>query len=149
MVEPVVRQALDSDAPQLGLLEVEAREGLADRRGGQRWLATNPAREHGWLDQIGLQWVHVAVIDTAVVGYAVASLTGSVVQIREIYVTPDARDVGFGDELLLAIMRRAVFAGASTLEGFTLPGDREMKNLFERAGVKARLIVVSIELNDQ
>ncbi len=37
-------------------------------------------------------------------------------------------------------------AGMRLLEGEALPGDRDTKNLYERAGIKARLITVSIEL---
>ena len=36
--------------------------------------------------------------------------------------------------------------GCSLLEGASLPGDRETKNLYERAGIKARLITVSTEI---
>ena len=37
-------------------------------------------------------------------------------------------------------------AGARLLEGHALPGDRQTKNLYERAGIKARLITVSTTL---
>jgi len=34
-------------------------------------------------------------------------------------------------------------AGCAAIEGEALPGDRDVKNLYERAGITARLIVVS------
>ena len=36
--------------------------------------------------------------------------------------------------------------GAELIEAETLPGDRHLKNLYERAGVAARLITVSKRL---
>jgi GNAT superfamily N-acetyltransferase len=66
--------------------------------------------------------------------------------IEDDYVTPGAREVGFGDALLDSALEWARSAGGRLLEGETLPGDRETKNLYERAGIKARLITVSTEL---
>jgi GNAT superfamily N-acetyltransferase len=63
-----------------------------------------------------------------------------------VYVHPEAREVGLGDELLATAMAAARAAGCAALEGTALPGDRETKNLYERAGIVARLIVVSKRL---
>ena len=45
--------------------------------------------------------------------------------------------------MLLAAMDAMRTAGGVTVEGWALPGDRDTKNLFERAGVTARKIIVS------
>ena len=60
------------------------------------------------------------------------------------YVTPEARELGFGDALLELATGRPL--GAAVLEGEALPGDRHTKNLYERAGITARLITVSTRL---
>lgn len=146
VIDPTVRRAVDGDVEQLSFLEAEARAFLQDQRGGVRWLATHTARHPAWADAITGGQVTVAHIGDVIVGYIVLSLDGPVARIDEVYVTPGAREVGFGDELLVMARHQARMAGASTLEGESLPGDRETKNLFERAGIKARLITVSVDL---
>ena len=73
--------------------------------------------------------------------------TAPVARVDQVYVTPDARELGFGDALLEAATAAAVAAGADVLEGQALPGDRDTKNLYERAGITARLITVSRRLD--
>ncbi len=137
MIDPLVRPATADDAVELRRLAREARALLVDRRGGQRWLATHPEPHWDRSDVI------VAHIDGVVVGYLVLSIVGDVAAIVEVYVTPAAREVGFGDALIEAAVSSARAAGASVLEGEALPGDRDTKNLYERAGITARLITVS------
>jgi GNAT superfamily N-acetyltransferase len=72
--------------------------------------------------------------------------TGPIAVVNDVYVTPQARELGFGDELLAAAIDRARASGCELLEGSSLPGDRDTKNLYERAGIKARLITVSTAL---
>lgn len=148
MIDPTVRPARPGDATQLRDLEGEARGALADQRGGGRWLATHATRGDGWTTVVGAERAIVATIDDVVVGYVVVGLPGEdgVATIDEVYVTPGARELGFGDALLEAALVRVRAAGARWLEGEALPGDRDTKNLYERAGIKARLITVSTEL---
>ena len=83
------------------------------------------------------------------VGYLVADLRNDpmrIVHVDQVYVEPDARELGFGDEMLAAAIRWGHEAGAELVEGHALPGDRNIKNLYERAGVTARLITVSRRL---
>ncbi len=146
MIDPVVRPARRDDVDQLRLLEAEARAALLGQRGGDRWLATHAQRGNDWASVVDADVagnVDVAVIDDVVVGYLVLRCSGPVASIEEVYVTPEARHVGFGDALIESAMTRARAAGCSTIEGEALPGDRETKNLYERAGITARLIVVS------
>ena len=69
--------------------------------------------------------------------------TSPIARVDQVYVTPEARELGFGDALLDAATAIAVEAGAHVIEGEALPGDRDTKNLYERAGITARLITVS------
>jgi len=143
MVDPVVRPARRDDIEQLAALEGEARAALVGQRGGDRWLATHAPRGSQWGDVLADAHVEVAVIDDVVVGYLVMHHLGRVAYIDEVYVTPDAREVGFGDALVEVATAHARSAGCTTIEGEALPGDRDTKNLYERAGITARLIVVS------
>jgi GNAT superfamily N-acetyltransferase len=141
MVDPNVRPAVSGDVDQLRTLEREARAALVGRRGGDRWLETNEPR--GWEDAVAAGGVEVAVIGDIVVGYLVSHHAEKVAIIDDVYVTPDAREVGFGDALVAAAMAAGRAAGCELIEGEALPGDRHVKNLYERAGITARLIVVS------
>lgn len=146
MIDPEVRRAGGDDAGQLTWLEAEARASLGEQRGGDRWLETHPARAHGWADALGDRDVFVAHIDDVIVGYLVLGAAGPVATVDEVYVSPKARELGFGDALLDAAIQAGRRRRCSILEGESLPGDRNTKNLYERAGIKARLITVSTEI---
>ena len=143
MVDPVVRPARRDDVDQLHELEAEARAALVGQRGGDRWLATHTQRGAAWETVVAAGNVAVAVIGDVVVGYILTQRAGPVTTIGEVYVTPDAREVGFGDALVQTAIDGARAVGSTAIEGEALPGDRETKNLYERAGITARLIVVS------
>lgn len=143
MIDPTVRPATPDDVEQLVALERDARAALIGQRGGERWLVEHPEIGDGWQHRLGAAGVDVLVahIDDVVVGYLVAILGGDrIVRIDQVWVDPLAREVGFGDELLATAIERATADGAVAVEGQALPGDRETKNLYERAGIVARLI---------
>lgn len=143
MIDPTVRPATPDDLGEVELLESLARGELAGQRGGDMWLATHP--EHrGRPSEGGSLWV--ATIDDVVVGYLLCGVEGDTARVLDVFVHPGARELGFGDELLAAALTAARASGAARLEAEALPGDRDTKNLYERAGIKARLIVVSTEL---
>jgi GNAT superfamily N-acetyltransferase len=144
MIDPTVRLAdptRPDDLWQLELLEAEARAALDGQRGGERWLVEHPLVGDGWARRCAAVDVHVAVIDDVVVGYLVAEVGDDhVVRVDQVWVTPEARELGFGDGLLAAAIERGRGQGAIAVEGESLPGDRHTKNLYERAGIVARLI---------
>ena len=143
MIDPLVRLADATDADdveQLHLLQSEARAALVGQRGGDRWLLEHPGVD-SWSDHIATADVWVAYIDSVVVGYLVALLGDDlVVRIDQVWVTPEARELGFGDGMLEAAIESARHRGAIAVQGEALPGDRHTKNLYERAGIVARLI---------
>ncbi len=158
MIDPIVRPARPADVDALRALEAEARGELVAARGGGRWLEEHPEISAGWVDALGAWTVFVAVLDhpdetvapggaDVVIGYLVLDVSGEIGRIDQVFVTPAARELGFGDALLAAAADEARSAGASVLEGQALPGDRETKNLYERAGITARLITVSRRLD--
>lgn len=144
MLDPTVRVARSDDADdidQLGLLEREARAALVGQRGGERWLIEHPEVGAAWPDRCTTADVWVAHIERIVVGYLVAVLGADrIVRVDQVWVTPEARELGFGDGMLAASIAAAVERGAEAVEGQALPGDRHTKNLYERAGIVARLI---------
>ena len=154
MIDPVVRRATRADAGPLGVLEREARASVAGTRGGARWLDEHAEVGEEWPAAVESRSVFVAVLSGGppdaelVVGYLVLDVDGPIAHVDQVYVTPDARELGFGDALLELATESAREEGASFLEGHALPGDRETKNLYERAGVTARLITVSRRLSD-
>ena len=141
MIDPVVRAATEADEQQLGELELEARAALVGQRGGDRWLIEHPLIGDQWAARRSEADVLVGVIDEVVVAYIVAELgDDAIVRIDQVWVTPAARELGFGDELLTTAIESARQRGAVGVEGQALPGDRHTKNLYERAGIVARLI---------
>ena len=87
--------------------------------------------------------------EDVVVAVLVADLVDDpmpVVRIDQVFVATEARELGFGDALVAAAMEWGRVVGAVLIEAETLPGDRNLKNLYERAGVTARLITVSKRL---
>lgn len=157
LIDPVVRRAEPGDASALRDLEQVAREAVAETRGGSRWLDLHGEIGDRWDQVIVERTVFVAAIPggpqpdaaDAAVGYLVADLVSDpmlVARIDQVFVDADARDLGFGDALVAAAMAWGRDAGAELIEAETLPGDRNLKNLYERAGVTARLITVSKRL---
>lgn len=146
----LVRAATTDDAASVAALEREARDALADVRGGAALLAEQPAVAD-WPAAIESpqRRVWVATIDDVVVGYLelATPVDGGAGVVRQVYVQPEAREVGFGDELLATAIEAIGQLGGTTVESFALPGDRETKNLYERAGVTARKIIVSKRLD--
>jgi GNAT superfamily N-acetyltransferase len=143
----VVRRAEVSDAPVIADLEAQARHHLIEERGGAALLAEQPPVGE-WVTAIEdhARWVGVAELDGFVVGYLELAFDGDAALVRQIYVQPEARELGFGDDLLAAARQEAQRRGCAALEGVALPGDRDTKNLYERAGMTARKIIVSTRL---
>jgi len=149
MIDPTVRRCAgdDSDLAEVASLEIEARAALVDQRGGTRWLVEHPLVGAGWQARCRSSDVWLAHIDEVIVGYLVADLGADrIVRIDQVWVTPMARELGFGDGLLAAAIASARERGAVAVEGQALPGDRQTKNLYERAGIVARLITTYREL---
>jgi GNAT superfamily N-acetyltransferase len=94
--------------------------------------------------------VTVAEIDGVLVGFLqmAAPDERGVAAVVQVFVLPDARELGFGDIMLAESIAWARSVGAVALEGEALPGDRETKNLYERAGITARKIITYTRLEE-
>lgn len=69
-------------------------------------------------------------------------------RIEHVFVEPEAREVGIGDALVRHGLEWMRTKGGTWVEASALPGDRSMKNLFERHGLVAQTITVGKSLSD-
>ena len=145
-----VRGAGVGDAPGLAALEARAREQLVEQRGGPQALAEQPPVED-WAALLsgrnGVR-VFVATIDDVPLGFLELHLPdheGRAI-VRQVYVHEEARELGFGDDMIGLAIDATRTAGGTVIESFALPGDRNTKNLFERAGMTARKLIVGKKL---
>ncbi len=131
-----VRVAEASDESSVQLLLTEAMEEQKKYRG--KFPATDSAAS-----------TFVATVGESVVGVLqYAKKTSSAAVITCVHVHSSARDIGVGDALLLHTIRHLRTAGVTWLSGQAQPGDRALKNLFERHGLVAQTIVVGKSLSD-
>lgn len=145
MIDPEVRRfdPAAGDGPELERLEAAGRAALVGQRGGDRWLEEHPLVGAAWHERAAAPGVAVFVahVHEVPVGYLVAEVgTDHIVRVDQVWVDPEARENGFGDALLAAAIEWGRDEGAVAVEGQALPGDRHTKNLYERAGIVARLI---------
>lgn len=146
----VVRRATAGDAEAIRSLDREARDGLLSARGGPQWLEEHPLGPDGVTVAHSDACVLVAEIDGVVVGGLAMNPPDArgVAAVVGVYVVADARELGFGDILLADAIAWARSVGAIAVEGEALPGDRDTKNLYERAGITARSITVYRRIDD-
>lgn len=145
-----VRRAQQSDSATLRLLEIEARAQLSRFRGGERLGQELSAADDKWDERIDSDYwlVFVTGFDKETLGYLCARLATStgVPLIEAVYVTVDARQLGLGDGMVNAAIEACRQKGVGAIDAYALPGDRETKNLFERSGLTARLLIASKNL---
>ncbi len=150
-LDVTARLAQHTDVACLEQLVAQARAAIVDQRGGAAHLGIDGS---GWSLSERLAdpqcAVLVGAIDEVPIGYLVVSyrLTDSQLagRIEAIFVDPEAREVGVGEELLNASIAWCQSHGCVALDAVALPGDRHTKNFFETFGMVARAIVVSRDL---
>jgi GNAT superfamily N-acetyltransferase len=147
------RPAVAADVPEIARLVRLARDAMTAERGGALWLA---AEGQGQFDVTSIgdvvsrpgHHLSVGTLDGSVVGYLyadtvpLAGRSGPLAVIRELYVEPDGREVGIGEALMDGVLAWARAQGCAGIDSFALPGNRALKNLFERYGLVARAILV-------
>lgn len=148
--EPDIEILDSTDIERITFLDDALRHAVSTQRGGEAWLTEHPSIVEFGVDP-ALR-IFVAKYDGQIMGFLCAfereiRLRGKVFIVDRVFVDPLAREIGCGDGLLEAAIHHAQNHGCSAIEGIALPGDRETKNLFERAGITARKIVVSKSLS--
>ena len=128
-----VREGLGNDA---GLLAGHVRSGAGEQAQHRGRRDPQPAPGRFLVGEIDGE-------PCATLGWVDAD---GALRIVHVYVEPWARGVGVGDALMAALLDEAARCGARSVGGSALPGDRGMKNLFERNGLVAREILVERRL---
>ena len=146
------RRATVDDVPRVAELAQEFRAGLRAERGGALWETRESRPEpldvaFASLIESGDSAILIGTFDDAIVGYGIVQVErlrdGSRLGvIEEIYVEPEARAVGVGELLVERLVAFCVEAGCAGVDAAALPGDRQAKNFFGRAGFTARLLVM-------
>jgi ribosomal protein S18 acetylase RimI-like enzyme len=89
----------------------------------------------------------VAGVGSTVMGSLVSTPTEiNTWSIEFVFVEAASREIGIGDALVLACLRELQSNKATWVQSSALPGDRAMKNLFERHGLVAQTIIVGKKL---
>ena len=142
-----VRSATADDAAALSALEIEARQEISSFRGHESLLTANPLIDPNCALTVASRSCLVLVAESSgqIVGYAKGdiSVEGASCIVNHIYVDQLARQIGIGAGLISEIASIAKSQGCRTLDALALPGDRKMKNLYERVGMPARLLIAS------
>jgi GNAT superfamily N-acetyltransferase len=150
-MEVSARPARTADVPLVAEQVARSRDTIAEQRGGVLFCA----REALPLDAEALRallddpaWlVAVGLIDDTVLGHAIVHVEalrdGSrLARVDDLYVEPEAREVGVGEAVMDLVLAWAAGEGCRGVDATALPGDRTTKNFFERFGLVARAIVV-------
>jgi GNAT superfamily N-acetyltransferase len=139
ITDPIfVRGALDADNESVARHQALASEESLKYRGA-------PFRTTVDGDVVIL----VAGVGDTVLGSLRAILTSPMsCQIQHVYVEQPAREIGIGDALIRHVIDHCKSAGISWVAASAQPGDRAMKNLFERHGLVAQTILVGKSLSD-
>jgi ribosomal protein S18 acetylase RimI-like enzyme len=152
------RAATAADVDRLVELALELRAELRVMRGGGLW----ELREARVQPEIEVfrellerddAVVLVGTIDDVVVGYGTLELEvlpdgRKLGVIGDLYVEPDARAVGVGEAIATDLVARSAAAQCIGVDAFALPGHRQAKNFFERAGFTARALLMHKPLSD-
>ncbi len=154
-----VRLALPTDLDVLENFAAEAVHEQTENRGGTIWSkrdTRNPPYRASLESVLNNpdEDIWIGLIDDVPVGYAVAAVemlrTGETLGIiSDIWIEPQAREVGVGEELINVIIRWCTERNCIGIYSMALPGNRATKNFFETFGFKARLLTVHRPLNSE
>lgn len=143
-----VRHAVTQDASEIAALEQLCVRESESFRGSTELLSEVPL--------IGEELIRfkvephnfVFVIETSdeICGFAQMEVLSTVAMVRRVFISPNARELGAGATLIDELRTHAKSLGCNRIDAYALPGDRLTKNLFERAGMKARLLIASSDL---
>ncbi len=151
------RPAEPADLPTILDLARELAAELTPMRGGSIWsrYEVRPAVDRAaYAALLADPDAHVVVgeVDRVTVGYGVATAEplhdgARLGVVPELFVTPEARAVGVGEQVLLQLVAWCEARGCVGVDALALPGHRAAKNFFEQSGFSARAIVMHRDLS--
>ena len=145
-----VRAALITDVSSLKALEDTAFESLSNFRGLAQFLEMSPRIGDEWNDLVSdaKYRLLVGLSEGVIHGYLLVEIFDTLHKalIKQVFVDSSARQLGLGALLIEHCEQLVRESGCTVLEGLALPGDRDMKNLFERASMSAQLLIVGKNL---
>ena len=149
------RFATQEDIDTFTFLHAMSRSLIAEHRGGDYWLVKEALQNSGEslfteVQQSETSVCIMGLYDDYPVGFLIGEiydlLDATAVDICEVFVEPDARAVGVGETMMDSLTDWARTQSATYLTSRALPGDRALKNFFERYRITARLIEVARKL---
>ncbi|MEY4656744.1 MAG: hypothetical protein RL073_971 [Actinomycetota bacterium] len=144
----VVRKAQPIDASAISVLEQQCSLESQSFRGSAQLLAEAPFIGNDFDKVLGStgRLVLVVVASGELCGFADMVISDSVAMVQRVYISEAVRELGAGATLIDELRIHATALGCKRIDAYALPGDRLTKNLFERAGMKARLLIASSDL---
>jgi ribosomal protein S18 acetylase RimI-like enzyme len=146
------RPASAEDIPRVVELAELMRAELGAMRGGALWLEREAWAEplddaYGALLVRDDALLLVGAIDDAVIAFAAVALEelrsgARLGVITDLFVEPEAREVGVGEVLVNALVEHCHAAGCLGVDAAALPGHRAAKNFFETHGFTARALTM-------
>jgi GNAT superfamily N-acetyltransferase len=136
------RPAGAADRERIGELRAELFAELRAYRGGDLWV-----RERMSAARPDESAAYVGTLDDAVVGYGIVEVVdlrdgGRLGTVTELYVEPDAREVGVGEALVNALVEWCDEHDCMGVDATALPGHRAAKNFFEEQGFVSRSLTM-------
>lgn len=140
MTEIFVRAAVETDRGDIARLEDSAKSEESLHRGS--WLeapgASSSGRTVTLVGGLGGSVLGMVRAKEGDEGRWVVSL---------VHVEPTGRGVGIGDALITSLLDNVRGLGGRHLAASAQPGDRALKNLYERNGMVAQTILVGRDLS--
>ncbi|MEI2637948.1 MAG: GNAT family N-acetyltransferase [Microthrixaceae bacterium] len=155
-MEVVARGATLADLADLVRMDTALRDSYQSLRGGALYILRNHRQR-----PVDASYVHdiadddavvlIGSLDEVVAGFGAArivELEGGyrLVELTEIFVDPEMREVGIGAAIMGQILEWAESKSADGIDSHAMPGDRSTKNFFESNGLVARAIKVHKDL---
>jgi ribosomal protein S18 acetylase RimI-like enzyme len=151
------RPASAEDIPRVVELAALMRAELGEMRGGPLWVERNAWAEpltdpYGALLARDDALLVLGTLDDVVIGFAAVVVeplrSGACLGvITDLYVEPEAREVGVGEALIGALVDHCRTQGCVGVDATALPGHRAAKNFFEGHGFTARALVMHHRLD--
>jgi GNAT superfamily N-acetyltransferase len=142
------RPARAGDRERISELRAQFFTELRAYRGGELWVRERMTAAR--LDESG---AFVGTLDDAVVGYGIVEVTelrdgGRIGTVTELFVEPEAREVGVGETLVGKLLEWCREHRCSWVDATALPGHRAAKNFFEEQGFVARSLTMHRRLDE-